>query len=271
MPNGKLLRLWLLATVCVALGISAHAETEAVEPNAPPAYPRPDFTESVAYPVAGVIDGDTVTLWIDGERVRVRMVGVDTPETVHPQRPVEAYGREASRFTANLLLGEAVYLQYPEGQSNTDHYGRTLAFLFRAPDGLFVNLEIVRQGYGHAETRWPHQYLDLFRHYQQTARESQRGLWGIAPEGDDQPASELPATPAPAEPAAATFPPVTPPTSEAQQQPRTDQKQVTVYVTRTGSKYHRAGCRHLSKSQIPMPLDEAKRRYGACSVCKSPP
>ena len=68
---------------------------------------------------------------------------MDTPETVHPQKPVERFGKEASAFTRNLLLGEPVYLRFDTDR--TDKYGRLLAYLYRAPDGLFVNLEIVRQ------------------------------------------------------------------------------------------------------------------------------
>ena len=99
------------------------------------------------------IDGDTIEVEQDGKPVKVRLIGVDTPETVHPSKPVEAFGKEASRFTANLLKGESVYLEFDKDK--TDKYGRTLAFVYRAPDGLFVNLEIIRQGYGHAYTKYP--------------------------------------------------------------------------------------------------------------------
>jgi micrococcal nuclease len=92
--------------------------------------------------------------------VKARLIGVDTPETVHPSKPVEHYGREASLFLTNLLKGESVYAVYD--QERTDRYGRTLAYLFRAPDGLFVNAEIIRQGYGHAYTRFPFRHMELF-------------------------------------------------------------------------------------------------------------
>ena len=93
------------------------------------------------------------------------MVGVDTPETVHPQKPVEYYGREASMFLTNLLTGEEVYVKrHPENA--TGKYGRTLLYLYRAPDGLFVNLEIIRQGYGRAYTVYPFRYVELFKYYE---------------------------------------------------------------------------------------------------------
>ena len=68
------------------------------------------------------------------QRRNVRLIGVDTPETVHPNKPVKAYGKEASNFTKNLLLGESVYLRYDV--ERIDQYGRLLAYLYRAPDGL---------------------------------------------------------------------------------------------------------------------------------------
>jgi len=65
-------------------------------------------------------DGDTVILLLDGVKTRVRLIGVDTPETVHPRKPVEYYGREASMFVKNLLRGESVFVEYETGASRTD-------------------------------------------------------------------------------------------------------------------------------------------------------
>tara|TARA_Y100000758_G_C15822443_1_gene338809 strand:+ start:161 stop:592 length:432 start_codon:yes stop_codon:yes gene_type:complete len=129
-------------------------------------YPVEDFSNDQAYPVLRVIDGDTVEINHDGPAVSVRLIGVNTPETVHPSRPVEAYGRETSSFTKNLLLGESVYLWF--NTEKQDRYGRLLTSLYRAPDGLFVNLEIVR--YGHAYTQFPFKHVELFRHYENQAR-----------------------------------------------------------------------------------------------------
>jgi micrococcal nuclease len=111
--------------------------------------------------------------------VKLRLLGVDTPETVHPSKPVEAFGKEARRFTSNLLKGESVYLEFDKDK--TDKYGRTLAFVYRAPDGLFVNLEIVRQGYGHAYTKYPFDpdMKKLFRHYEKDAREAGAGRGAV--------------------------------------------------------------------------------------------
>ena len=204
-------------------------------------YPVEDFSNDQAYPVLRIIDGDTVEINHDGQAVSVRLIGVDTPETVHPSRPVEAYGREASSFTKNLLLGESIYLRFDT--ENQDRYGRLLAYLYRAPDGLFVNLEVARQGYGHAYTQFPFKHMELFRHYENQARTAGKGLWGDAARIVEPQVNERPSN--------------------------TGQIEAIVYVTRTGKKYHLDGCRYL-KSRRSIRLSEAKRLYQVCRVCKPP-
>ncbi len=125
--------------------------------------------------VTRVIDGDTIVLEGMGT---VRLIGVDTPETVDPRRPVQRFGKEASEFTRALLAGRRVRVAYD--QERTDRYGRTLAYVYLL-DGTFVNAEIVRQGYGLAYTRFPFKYLDAFRRHERDARQQQRGLWAPAP------------------------------------------------------------------------------------------
>ena len=139
-------------------------------------YPVENFSEDIAYKVVKIVDGDTVDIDYKGEITRVRLKGVDTPETVHPNKPVELGGREASIFMHNLLIGESVYLRFDEDRE--DNFERMLAYLYRAPDGLFVNLEIVRQGYGRVEVRFPLKHKELFLHYEQIAKETRKGVWG---------------------------------------------------------------------------------------------
>lgn len=121
--------------------------------------------------VVRVVDGDTLVL--DG-RERVRLIGVDTPESVDPRRPVERFGREAAAFTRRLAEGRRVRLAYD--RQRTDSYGRTLAYVY-LEDGTFLNAEIIRQGYGYAYTRFPFHYLEEFRGYEREARAARRGLW----------------------------------------------------------------------------------------------
>lgn len=118
-----------------------------------------------------VIDGDTLIL--DGDE-KVRLIGVDTPETVHPQKPVEAFGKEASAFTRKMVEGKKVRLEYD--QQRKDKYGRTLAYVY-LEDGTFLNAEIIKQGYGFAYTRFPFKYMEEFRILEREAREEGVGLW----------------------------------------------------------------------------------------------
>jgi len=121
--------------------------------------------------VKRVVDGDTLLLE-NGERVR--LIGVDTPETVHPKKPVQHFGKEASKFTKEMVEGKRVRLEYDE--TSRDKYGRLLVYVF-LEDGIFLNAEIIKQGYGFAYTKFPFKYLDEFRQHEREARESKRGLW----------------------------------------------------------------------------------------------
>ena len=137
-------------------------------------YPQQNTSRDIAYPVLKVVDGDTIKIEYGGKSETVRLIGVDTPETVHPNKPVEPFGPEASAFTKNLLIGESVYLRFDNEER--DKYNRLLAYVYRAPDGLFVNLEIVRQGYGSAYTKYPFKHQDIFRNYEKRAKEVGKGL-----------------------------------------------------------------------------------------------
>ena len=125
-----------------------------------------------------VVDGDTIEVRYRGHVRDVRLIGVDTPETVHPFQPVECYGREASRFTRNALEGRRVRLGFDV--ERLDRYGRTLAYVWVR--GELFNESLVRKGYAQVATYPPNvRYADRFRAAQREAREAGRGLWGGCP------------------------------------------------------------------------------------------
>jgi micrococcal nuclease len=129
--------------------------------------------------VSRVIDGDTIVLE-NGEKVW--LIGVDTPETQHPQKPVEYFGKEATGFTRNLVEGQRVWVETDPTNAHLGHkdrYGRTLAYVWNER-GKFVNAEIIQQGYGHALTRYPFKHLETFRGLEQHARQHESGLWSKA-------------------------------------------------------------------------------------------
>lgn len=192
--------------------------------------------------VARVIDGDTIQME-GGERVR--LIGVDTPETVHPSKPVEIFGKEASDFTRRILEGKKVRLEYD--QERKDKYGRTLAYVY-LEDGTFINAEIIKQGFGFVYTQFPFKYLNEFRNYERQARERGAGLWG------EEKASQ---------------PELARPPTATETSADSDKKAETVYVTRTGEKYHRGSCQHLRRSKIEIKKSEAIRQgYEPCKVCR---
>ena len=127
--------------------------------------------------VTKVVDGDTIGLE-DGRTVR--FVGMDTPETVDPRRPVGCFGKEASNETKALLSGKVVILQ--KDVSDTDKYGRILRYVFLPLENgetLFVNDYLVREGFAKVYTYPPDVKFDnQFREAEKEARENKRGLWG---------------------------------------------------------------------------------------------
>jgi len=125
--------------------------------------------------VRRVIDGDTIEL-VDGRRVRY--IGVNTPETVDPRKPVECFGREASDENKRLVEGRLVQLE--KDVSETDKYGRLLRYVYVGT--IFVNDYLVRQGFARVETVSPDvRYADQFVSAQHDARDNNRGLWTSCP------------------------------------------------------------------------------------------
>jgi micrococcal nuclease len=121
--------------------------------------------------VERVVDGDTIVL---DHREKVRLIGVDTPESVDPRRPVQRFGKEAAAFISRLVLRKRVRLEYD--QRRTDKHGRTLAYAY-LEDGTLVNAEIIRQGFGFAYVKYPFRHMQEFRQYEREARATGRGLW----------------------------------------------------------------------------------------------
>jgi len=235
---------------------------------------------SKVFTVKRVIDGDTIEL---DNGVTVRYIGIDTPETKHPSKPGEYFGKEATEYNRKLVEGKKVKLVFDVQEK--DKYGRLLAYVY-LPDGTFVNAELVKGGYAQVATFPPNvKHQELFLKLQREAQRENRGLWskesnlgnrvaeletqvrllrekvaelekeiaslkallgqqGNIPQKENTSKTQLKAAP-------------------------TDGKDVTVYITRTGKKYHRGSCRYLRKSMIPIKKKDAiGRGYTPCSVCK---
>jgi micrococcal nuclease len=127
--------------------------------------------------VVRVVDGDTIVVTVGGRKERVRLIGVDTPESVKPGTPVQCFALEASARTKALLpAGTAVRLE--RDVELRDRYRRLLAYVFREPDGLFVNLALAREGDAVPYTFPPNvAHTAEFVAAAADARAGQRGLW----------------------------------------------------------------------------------------------
>ncbi len=183
--------------------------------------------------VERVVDGDTFVL-ASGERVR--LIGIDTPETVHPSRGVEPYGKQASDFSKSLLAGKRVRLVYDV--QVRDRYGRLLAYVYLS-DGTFVNAELVKRGFAQVSTYPPNvKHQDTFLALQREARSAQRGLWGVAQE------------------APAVRPPPTP------------DRAGSVWVNGSSQVYHKENCRHVTARSTRINRNDLPDGARACRVCK---
>jgi micrococcal nuclease len=134
---------------------------------------------TVAARLERVIDGDTIVVQLDGHEERVRYVGIDTPETVKPNTPVQCFGEAAHALNARLLVhaGERVTLRFD--RELRDRYGRLLAYVYRAADGLFVNAQLVRAGAARTLEIAPNTaHASELTQLQSAAQAADRGLWG---------------------------------------------------------------------------------------------
>ncbi len=130
--------------------------------------------ERVDATVTRVVDGDTIHVALDGGDVTIRLIGIDTPETVDPQRPVACYGPEASHFTTTQLTGSRIQLELD--RDPIDPFGRTLAYVWL--DGRLFNETLVEQGYAEARAYPPNtKYQGELDAAEDAARAAGSGLW----------------------------------------------------------------------------------------------
>jgi len=131
------------------------------------------------FTVVNVIDGDTFDIDIpDGrdERTRIRLLGIDTPETGGEQTGVMYFGQEAAEFTRKLALGKSVSVYLDSPNPTRGKYGRLLAYV-KLPDGGFVNEVLLTEGYAYADSRFSHSFFNKYKQLQSLARSGKKGLW----------------------------------------------------------------------------------------------
>lgn len=152
------------------------------------------------YTLIRAVDGDTLVV-LDNQKQekKVRLIGVNTPETVDPRRPVECFGKEASNFTKELVpkSSKQARLEFDDTQQKYDKYGRLLAYVYLVQNTenaevnnenknvkevsreIFLNQELIKQGYAYEYTyKLPYKFQSEFKKLEQEAKQEGRGLWG---------------------------------------------------------------------------------------------
>ncbi len=147
----------LIVAILVALAGLVLASPAQAYPTMPQGIQGP-------YTVIKVVDGDTI--WVDnnGKRQKIRMIRLDTPESVDPRKPVQCFALEASAQAKTILGGQSVYLETDPSQDSVDRYGRTLAYVWTASGRLF-NLDMITDGFAFEYTYdLPYRYQQDFQH-----------------------------------------------------------------------------------------------------------
>ena len=153
--------------------------------------------EVIYYPVTKVVDGDTLAINMNGESVTLRLIGIDTPETVHPSKPVECFGNEASNKAKSMLSGTSVRIETDASQGTYDKYGRLLAYVF-LQNGTNFNEYMILQGFAYEYTySTPYKYQSEFKYAQKEAEANKRGLWADGACDEEEPVEVTPAPPEP--------------------------------------------------------------------------
>lgn len=197
---------------------SADADVGTVEEGAPAvvaprasAVAQPMTAGGEVFDVESVVDGDTIKVSMNGKVETLRLIGIDTPETKDPRKPVQCFGAEASRKATELLAGQKVRLEADASQGERDKYGRLLRYVWRT-DGLFFNDWMIRNGYAFEYTyNTPYQYQAIFKEAQRHASDKNLGLWnpstcdGEASAVETTKPSVVPVVPAVAEGGGHTF------------------------------------------------------------------
>jgi len=135
------------------------------------------INEDKLYLVERVLDGDTFVAKVGWHDITVRMLGIDTPETVDPRKPEQCYGKEASNETKSLLSGKSVHLKLNPNREEKDRYGRYLAFVYL--DGVMINQLLLENGFAREYTYGKaYMFQKEFKKIEEQTRKTEKGLWG---------------------------------------------------------------------------------------------
>jgi endonuclease YncB( thermonuclease family) len=288
-PPHRALLAHAVALLACAVPVPAQPSNAAEDPPAGETSDR-RFEGVAARPVVGIVGADALIVLIDGERRRIELAGVAEPGSVTGRS-------DARRFLENLLKAESVYVEYAStrrddpgpgdddaraaadgdtqgaSESSDRRVGAATrrARIYRAPDGLFVNQELLRQGYAQFDARSAGALAEELTAAESKARAARKGVWARTTARDVRGA--------PSEPAGGSPPVIVddPRGSSASTGGRSaaaaapaDRETIIVYVTKSGKKYHTRDCSYVRNGARPITLVEASKRYQPCSRCTPP-
>jgi len=179
--NNVLILCVLLVTAFVWVDHIANKNRRQRPPKSDEQLQTYDFKKyhGKTFTVAKVVDGDTIDIDIpDGKygHTRIRLWGIDTPETKKPKTPIMYFGPEATEFTKKLALGKQVTVYLDKGNRTRGKYGRLLAYV-QLPDGRFLNEVLVAEGFAYADLRFRHSFYYKYEQLEASARRQKKGLW----------------------------------------------------------------------------------------------
>lgn len=130
--------------------------------------------------VTHVVDGDTIDIEVSGVKNRIRLLGINTPESVAQNRPIECFGKESAERVKELLINQAVTIKLDPNKPEKDEYGRILAYVWRG-DNLFINQALIEEGYAYEYTyhKERYQYQSDFKEAEGRAKKEGMGLWAV--------------------------------------------------------------------------------------------
>ena len=237
-------RLALLACVLSCLSITSARQ---VGDEPAPALPAKDFRDWPTWQVRAVKAGNLLVVRQGDDERTLRLIGTTIPESGTAEV-------DARAFAVRLLAGESVYVEQDPNWPRLDREQRTWAYVYRVPDGLFVNLELVRQGYARVSAATQFEHEALLRAYERCARQTEKGLWTARAATDAPPTSQPVARPA------------TRPSA-----PADEHAAELVYVSKSGQKYHRKDCQFVKEDAKALSVQQAKiQGYTPCARCKPP-
>lgn len=130
--------------------------------------------------VDSIVDGDTIKFYYHGNLETARLIGIDTPETKHPTKGVECFGKEATSHLESLIEGEEIIIEFDSSQGERDRYNRFLVYVYRSRDNLFINRQMIADGYAHEYTyNIGYQHQTEFLQEEKQAQLQRKGLWKL--------------------------------------------------------------------------------------------